>query len=109
MKGSDYLLLMKIIITESQLSNLQLRRNIDELPKFIRSTYRWLNPLAFYGFDDFLDRVIFSTTRDFISNFMDEGSDYENLVADLQPVITEIIMNEHYGEILDYYNLSVNR
>ena len=40
---------------------------------------------------------------------MDEGSDYENLVADLQPVITEIIMNEHYGEILDYYNLSVNR
>lgn len=100
---------MKIIITESQFVNLELRRNLNLLPQYIRSTYNWLNPKAFKDFDDFLERVIFSTTRDFISNFMDEGSDYENLVADLQPVITEIIMYEHYGEILDYYNLSVNR
>lgn len=100
---------MKILITESQLSNLLLRRNIDELPKFIRSTYKWLNPLAFYGFDDFLDRVIFSTTRDFISDFMEKGSDYEKLIDNLQPVVSEIIMNDYYDEILEYYTLSVNR
>jgi len=100
---------MKVLITESQLSNLLLRRNIYELPKFIRSTYEGLNPLAFYGFDDFLDRVIFSTTRDFISNFMEIGSDYEKLIDGLQPVFSEIIVNDYYDEILDYYNLSVNR
>ena len=63
---------MKYIITESQLKNLRIRRNIPtELRKYITSSFEWLNPKAFNNFDEFLERVIFSATRDYVGAFID--------------------------------------
>lgn len=95
---------MKYIITENQLLRLRLKRNIDKLPKYIRSVYRWLNPGAFENFEEFLHRVIFSTTRDFVAEFKDKNEDFYILMAETEPIIRDIIMSEYYDEILNYFD-----
>lgn len=95
---------MKIIITEEQFVSLGLRRNLVKLPKFIRSTYNWLNPSSFSTFEEFLERVIFSTTRDFVAQFSDESDDYLALIVKFEPMIADIIKNEFHDEILKYFN-----
>ena len=102
---------MKIIITERQLGNLRLRRNLPiELPKYITSTFEWLNPKAFKDFDEFLERVIFSASRDYTSAFMgniENPEDYYSTWESIKPVVRDIVMNQYYDEILDYYNSNV--
>lgn len=99
---------MKYIITESQLKNLRIRRNIPtELRKYITSSFEWLNPKAFNNFDEFLERVIFSSSRDFTSEYMgdvQDVEDYYSLWEFLKPIVKDIVMNEYYDEILHYYN-----
>jgi hypothetical protein len=96
---------MKIIITERQLKNLRLRRNIvDELPKYVTSTFKWLNPKAFNNFDEFLERVIFSATRDYVGAFIDGPEEYDDLRTMLEPIVREMVIDRYYDEILDYYN-----
>ena len=94
---------MRYIITESQYRNLKLRRNLDVLPKFISSTYKWLNPKAFNDFEEFLDRVVFSATRDFVAEFNDDIENYERTVAYFQKIVKDIVYNEYYDEILYWY------
>lgn len=94
---------MRYIITESQYKNLKLRRNLDVLPKFISSTYKWLNPKAFYDFEEFLDRVVFSATRDFVAEFNDDIENYESTVAYFQKIVKDIVYNQYYDEILYWY------
>lgn len=105
---SDYLLLMRIIITENQLKNLKLRRRIDvELPNYILSAYKWLNPNAFTNFDEFLERVIFSASRDFTSDFMGnvlDTEDYYPMWESMKPIVENLVMNQYYEQILDWYN-----
>lgn len=95
---------MKIIITESQFVNLELRRNLNLLPQYIRSTYNWLNPKAFKDFDEFLERVIFSASRDYTSEFIVNKDDYYIMWELLKPIVRDIVMNQYYDEILNYYN-----
>lgn len=94
---------MKYIITESQYKNLKLRRNLDVLPKFITSTYKWLNPQAFNDFEEFLDRVVFSATRDFVSEFNDDIKNHDRSVAFFQKIVKDIVYNQYYDEILYWY------
>jgi len=96
---------MKIFITEEQLKNLTLRRGIiDELPKYVTSTFEWLNPKAFKNFDEFLERVIFSVTRDYVGAFIDNPEEFYEIRDRLEPTVREMVMGRYYGEILDYYN-----
>lgn len=94
---------MKIIITESQFVNLELRRNLNRLPQYIRSTYNWLNPKAFKDFDEFLERVIFSASRDYTSEFIANKDDYYTIWETLKPIVRDIVMNQFYDEIYEYY------
>ena len=107
-KRSDYLLLVKIIITEKQLGNLRLRRNIQtELPKYITSTVEWLNPKAFGNFDEFLERVIFSASRDYTSAFMENlenTEDYYSTWESMKPIVRDIVINQYFDEIHHYYH-----
>jgi len=95
---------MKIIITESQFVNLELRRNLNRLPQYIRSTYNWLNPKAFKDFDEFLERVIFSASRDYTSEFIVNKDDYYTMWESLKLIVRDIVINQYYDEILNYYN-----
>jgi len=96
---------MKYIITERQLRNLKIRRNVsDELPKYITSTFKWLNPKAFNNFDEFLERVIFSTTRDYSGDFVDSSEDYEKVIPQVETIVRDVVMDRYYDDILDYYN-----
>lgn len=99
---------MKIIITEKQHGNLRLRRNIDEeLPKYITSAFKWLNPKAFGNFDEFLERVIFSASRDYTLEFLgdiENTEDYYSTWDSMKPLVREIVMNQYLDEVLHYYN-----
>ena len=95
---------MKIIITERQLNKLSQRRNFFiELSKYITSTFEWLNPKAFANFDEFLERVIFSATRDFAGSFIENPDEYEDLKNIVEPMVRDMVINQYYQEILDYY------
>ena len=95
---------MKIIITERQEKNLRVRRNIiNELPKYVTSTFEWLNPKAFKDFDEFLERVIFSATRDYVGAFIDGPEEFEYLKKLIEPTVREIVMGQYFNEIFNYY------
>ena len=87
-----------------------LRRRMKELPKYMRGTYRFLNVNSFNNFDDFVERVIFSTTRDLVSDF--GSNDYETNLEirdELIPHISNIIYNDYLDEIKDYYDKELFR
>lgn len=95
---------MKIIITERQVKNLRVRRNIiDELPKYVTSSFEWLNPKAFKDFDEFLERVIFSATRDYVGAFIDGPEEFEDLKKLIEPTVREMVMGQYFNEIFNYY------
>lgn len=95
---------VKIIITEKQLENLRIRRNLtDELPKYITSTFKWLNPKAFNNFDEFLERVVFSATRDYVGEFIENPEDYDSFRAKLENTVRDMVMNQYYEEIRNYF------
>lgn len=99
---------MKIIISEKQHKSLRLRRNLEKLPKYISSAYGWLNPHAFNNFDEFLERVIFSASRDFAAEFLGEGEDYQSTWESITPFVRDMVMNRFYDKILDYFNSHIN-
>lgn len=100
---------MKIIITEKQYDTLRLRRIVfTEFPKYITSAYKWLNPKSFNNFEEFLERVIFSSSGDFVaSNIYTNPENYDSIRNEFEKTATEIIMNGYYDEILEYYNSEV--
>jgi hypothetical protein len=85
---------------------LTLKRREDALVKHIINSYDWLSPRKFKEFDDFLDKVVFSATRDFIADEI-EG-EYENkwrLRDKFGPIILDYIKKNQdlYDEIYDHY------
>ena len=109
---------MKYIITENQLERLKedniylpmLRRRMQDLPKYIKSSYQWLNPKSFDNFNKFIERVIFSTTRDFVDDF--GANDYDirlEIRKNLQPFIWEIIKSDYLDEIKKYYDKEMSK
>lgn len=97
---------MKYIITESQFENLWVKRRLDQLPKYIRESYNWLNPKAFNTFDEFLNRVIVNATSFFIDKSMQERDWdlYRASKTKLEPIVRALATDKYYKEILDYYN-----
>ena len=83
----------------------RIKRRMNELPKFITSTYKWLDPKAFDSLDEFIDRVVFSVTRDFSSEYS-SIQDYDKLLKvrdEMESYIRQNIMDNFYDEIKDYY------
>lgn len=90
-------------INESNLTSF--KRRLDDLPKYIRSAYTWLNPKAFYDFDEYLNRVIFSTIRDY-STELGIGKNYEELETireDIREYVKKYILDNFINEIREYY------
>ncbi len=84
---------------------LRVKRRMDALLDYIEASYDWLSPRRFNNFDDFLERVIFSATRDFVADEI--GGKHEEqlkISEELEPMIMELVKNHSiYDEIYDHY------
>jgi DNA-directed RNA polymerase subunit RPC12/RpoP len=81
-----------------------LKRRMGDLDNFIRSTYEWLNPRAFGSFDEFISRVIFTTTREISTSLFDVG--YEQTLKireEIEPFIANYIVDNFSNEIEEHY------
>ena len=93
-----------MIITESQLSKLHVRRRLDNLGKYVTSTYTWLNPRAYNDYDDFFRSVVFRSLSDFLAEEMDLDYDTYNKIRDESlSFIGDIIRQEYGDRIREYY------
>ena len=91
------------ILRETVNESTVVRRRLDDLSKHITSSYKWLNPRRFDNFDEFLNRVIFQSVRDFSSELGIQ--DYERLLEvreEITPFVTQYI-NDNYLEDIKYY------
>jgi hypothetical protein len=84
---------------------VRVKRRMDALLDYIEASYDWLSPRRFKNFDDFLERVVFSATRDFVADEI--GGEYDEqlkLRDKLEPQIFELIKKHSiYDEIYDHY------
>jgi hypothetical protein len=82
-----------------------IKRRMDTLLDYIEASYDWISPRRFNNFDEFLKRVVFSATRDFLADEMGgEYSDQLESREDLEPIILEFIKNHPiYDEIYDHF------
>jgi DNA-directed RNA polymerase subunit RPC12/RpoP len=90
------------IMSESMPNSL--KRRMGDLDNFIRSTYDWLNPRAFGSFDEFISRVIFTTTREISTSLFDVG--YEETLKireEIEPFIANYIVDNFSNEIEEHY------
>jgi len=82
-----------------------IKRRMDALLDYIEASYDWLSPRRFSNFDEFLNRVVFSATRDFLADEM--GGEYEEQLKirdELESIVLEFIKNHPiYDEIYDHY------
>jgi hypothetical protein len=78
---------------------------MDALIDYIEASYDWLSPRRFKDFDDFLERVVFSATRDFVADEI--GGEYEEQLKirdELEPMVLDLIKKHSiYDEIYDHY------
>ena len=94
-----------MIITESQLSKLHVRRRLENLGKYVTSTYTWLNPRAYDDYDDFFRSVVFRSLSDFLAEEMDLDYDTYNKIRDESlSFIGDIIRQEYGDRIREYYD-----
>lgn len=91
-------------INESNEIN-RVKRRMDALLDYIEASYDFLSPRRFKDFDDFLERVVFTATRDFIADEI--GGEYEeqlNIREKLEPMVLDLIKKHSiYDEIYDHY------
>jgi len=84
---------------------IRVKRRMDALLDYIEASYDWLSPRRFKNFDDFLERVIFSATRDFVADEI--GGEFEEqlkISEELEPMIMELVKKHSiYDEIYDHY------
>lgn len=82
-----------------------VKRRIEKLYDYIIDRAHWLVPSRFRDFEEYLRRVIFSATRDFIANEIGgRYQDQDELREELDSMILELIMDHPiYDEIYDYY------
>ena len=82
-----------------------IKRRMDALLDYIEASYDWLSPRRFGNFDEFLNRVVFAATRDFLADEM--GGEYEEQLKirdELESIVLEFIKNHPiYDEIYDHY------
>mgnify|MGYP003340361129 FL=1 len=91
-------------INESSIA--PLKRRMDELPEYIKSALYWLNPTAFNSLEEFIKRVAFSTTRDFVADKFSFKSqeEYDQMSEETYPHILQYIEENFMEEIRDYYD-----
>jgi len=84
---------------------LLVKRRMDALLDYIEASYDWLSPRRFNNFDDFLERVIFSATRDFVADEIGGEHEEQLKISEvLEPKIMELVKNHSiYDEIYDHY------
>ena len=93
------------------IQNFVIRRR-EELGNYIRATYKWLDPSTFENLESFLGRVLFTTLRDFTADmgvyelYNDEMSEFRYY---MKKTVKQIMVNEYYDEILEYYNKEVGK
>ena len=85
-----------------------IKRRMDDLLDYIEASYDWLSPRRFSNFDEFLDRVVYSATRDFVADHRYEiGGEYADQLKtrdELEPMILDFIKKHPiYDEIYDHY------
>ena len=85
-----------------------IKRRMDALLDYIEHSYDWLSPRRFNNFDEFLKRVVYSATRDFVADHRYEiGGEYEDQLKfreDLEPIVLEFIKDHPiYDEIYDHF------
>ena len=83
------------------------KRRIPQLPMYVKSAYSFLNARNFDSFDEFLNRVVFTTTRDFIQQEFDPYEYYYGHIELAQEIIIYVrsYINKYFLEdIKDYYN-----
>jgi len=82
-------------------------RRLNDLDKYIKSSYTWLNPKAFENFEEFFERVVFSTTRDFVADaLLEDDLTYEEIVKireEVEVYINKIIVDNYLLELEAYY------
>jgi len=82
-------------------------RRLNDSDKYIKSSYTWLNPKAFENFEEFFERVVFSATRDFVTDALSEDDlTYEEIVKireEVEVYINKIIVDSYLLELEDYY------
>lgn len=84
--------------------DLSIRRRIGSLPSYIKSSYAWLNPKAFVSFDEFIERVIFSTTRDFVADLAVRPYEEQLDIRDkVYPLVRKMVEDEFMDEIRGYF------
>jgi hypothetical protein len=69
---------------------VRVKRRMDALIDYIEASYDWLSPRRFKDFDDFLERVVFSATRDFVADEI--GGEYEEQLKirdELEPMVLD--------------------
>lgn len=96
--------------TAEDLLDVSLRRRLGELPNYVRASYSWGNPKAYDNFDEFIDRVTFSTTRDFIT--LSDKLSYEEqleLRDKLVPFVKKFVYDNFYDEIKDYFDKEMSK
>lgn len=85
--------------------NNRIKRRTEALLSHIIDSYDHLSSKRFENFDSFLNRVVFSATRDFVGDEI--GGDYDKqlkLRDELEPKVLEFIKNHSiYDEIYDHY------
>ena len=91
-------------LNESALTHF--KRKLDLLPDYIKSTYTWLNPRAFDSFEKFLDTVIQSTARDFISREYEtyRRLDHYKIEVEIYYFLRTYIIENFLDEIKEYFD-----
>ena len=95
---------MQLMMGINESTEIAFKRRMHELPKFIRATKNWLNAKTFDSFGEFIERVIFATTRDFSAEFGIEDYDQlEEFRNKIGAVIRNYILDNYMDEIKEYY------
>jgi hypothetical protein len=101
----------RILREETKIPPSLMRRLNDIFPLFIKSTYKWLNPKSFQNFEEFINRVIFSANRDFVSEYgkHSDVDSYDNLCQSFKKIAKDFIMEYYYDEIYNYYKKEISK
>ena len=106
---------MKIIITESQFSDLFIKRRFDRLDQLVDEKMRYYPPCdytydPYYAFHDYYGDVRTLVINDIINGDLNIGWEEENMskIDNLSEMINEKIYELFYDKVKDYYDKIIN-
>ena len=106
---------MKIIITESQFSDLFIKRRFARLDQLVDENMRYYPPCdytydPYYAFFDYYGDVRTSVINDIINGDLNIGWEEENMskIDNLSEMINEKIYELFYDKVKNYYDKIIN-